>query len=254
MNGGLPTSGGGGPSTKPSGPSARKARSRLLGLIANGGYSPREKLPGERELAAQVGVSRTVLREALAALECEGVVESSPWRGWFVAGPSATEHVALQSFTEMAVARGLRPGSTVASLTTRPATGDEAAALAIAPATPLVELVRVRTLNDIPTCIDRTLIAQAGVPDLDEQTLGGSLYAYLDARGLGVVRSDYRVRAGAASAETAEVLGLANGAPVLVGEEVATDSAGLPILLGQVVYRSESYEFRASLFRRAFQQ
>lgn len=235
------------------GPSARKARVRLQTLIVNGGYGPGEKLPGERELATQVKCSRTVLREALAALESEGFVESSPWRGWFVSGPSATEQVALQSFTEMALARGLQPGSQVLSLAPRPATRQEGEALGIAPATPLVELVRLRTLNAIPTCLDLTLIPQATVPTLTRDTLMPSLYAYLEAQGIGVARSDYRVRAEGAPPEAAEHLGLPVGAPVLIGEEVAFDAAGTPVLLGQVTYRSESYEFRASLFRRAGQ-
>lgn len=241
------------PATRAIGPSARKARVRLQTLIVNGGYGPHEKLPGERELAAQVKCSRTVLREALAALESEGIVESSPWRGWFVSGPSATDQVALQSFTEMALARGLQPGSHVLSMTPRPATSQEAEALGIAPATPLVEINRLRTLNDVPTCLDRTLIPQATVPGLARDTLTPSLYAYLDEHGIGVARSDYRVRAEGAPPEAAEHLGLPVGAPVLIGEEVALDAAGTPLLLGQVIYRSESYEFRASLFRRADQ-
>ncbi|ABQ68037.1 FadR/GntR family transcriptional regulator [Rhizorhabdus wittichii] len=41
-----------------------------------GRYLPGDKLPPERALALQLGVSRTVLREAIRALEGEGLVES----------------------------------------------------------------------------------------------------------------------------------------------------------------------------------
>lgn len=44
--------------------------------IHMGSYIPGDKLPPERELALQLGVSRTTLREAIRVLEGEGYVES----------------------------------------------------------------------------------------------------------------------------------------------------------------------------------
>src|SRR6218665_1933573 len=44
-------------------------------LILNGQYPPGSRLPAERELAQQLGVSRPSLREALIALEIDGTIE-----------------------------------------------------------------------------------------------------------------------------------------------------------------------------------
>ena len=54
---------------------------RLVTAIAVGAYSPGERLPAERELAASLGVARATLREALRQV-CElGLVETRRGRG-----------------------------------------------------------------------------------------------------------------------------------------------------------------------------
>ncbi len=48
---------------------------QLRGLILRGEYAPGTRLPPERDLALQLGVSRPSVREALIALEVEGFVD-----------------------------------------------------------------------------------------------------------------------------------------------------------------------------------
>lgn len=231
-------------------PRARTARARLVELIGASAYEPGQKLPGERELAALVGVSRTVLRDALNALEQEGVIESSPWRGWFVASAATTERTTLRSFTERALDRGLTPGTRLLRQEVRPAGHAEASALGIAPAASVLDLVRVRTLDGVPTCVDSTVVALSRAPGLAEVDFStASLYDALEDAGARVARSDYTVSAAGALPDEAARLGIPDGAPVLVGEEVGHSMAGVPVVLGRVVYRSEAYRFQASLFR-----
>lgn len=54
-------------------------------LILRGILRPGERLPGERELAEQLGVSRPSLRDALAELQDQGLVEARAGAGVFVA-------------------------------------------------------------------------------------------------------------------------------------------------------------------------
>lgn len=60
--------------------------------ILRGDYKPGTKLPPEREIAGQLGVSRTVVREALRSLEIMGLVESQIGGGTYVKEFTA-EHI-----------------------------------------------------------------------------------------------------------------------------------------------------------------
>ena len=54
-------------------------------MILHGTLRDGEKLPGERELAEQMEVSRQTLREALKSLEELGLVEAKPGGGTYIA-------------------------------------------------------------------------------------------------------------------------------------------------------------------------
>jgi DNA-binding FadR family transcriptional regulator len=65
----------------------RQIAGQLSALIASGEFPPGARLPSERELAVQLGVSRPSVREALIALEVEGKVDVRVGAGIFVATP-----------------------------------------------------------------------------------------------------------------------------------------------------------------------
>src|SRR5215208_2254945 len=54
---------------------------KVLELISSGTWKPGYRLPPERELSEAFGVSRTVVREAVKALEARGVLESATGSG-----------------------------------------------------------------------------------------------------------------------------------------------------------------------------
>jgi GntR family transcriptional regulator, transcriptional repressor for pyruvate dehydrogenase complex len=57
---------------------------RLTEEIVSGGLAPRTRLPTEHEMMKTFGVSRTVVREAIAALRAEGLVSTRQGSGAFV--------------------------------------------------------------------------------------------------------------------------------------------------------------------------
>jgi len=69
----------------------RQIADQIAALIERGEYSAGERLPPERDLAKQLGVSRPSVREALIALEVEGYVEVRVGSGVYVMGPHPAE-------------------------------------------------------------------------------------------------------------------------------------------------------------------
>jgi len=57
---------------------------QIEALIRDGTFDPGRRLPGERELAERIGVSRPSLREALIALETAGLIETRMGDGTYV--------------------------------------------------------------------------------------------------------------------------------------------------------------------------
>lgn len=107
----------------------RKIARQLSDLIAAGEFSPGQRLPSERELAQQLGVSRPSVREALIALDIEGKVEVRVGTGVFVSQPrppGLTEKDEGEGPFELIRARRMVEGGT-AAWAARGATADEIA-------------------------------------------------------------------------------------------------------------------------------
>jgi len=79
----------------------RQIAEQLRGLIAAGEFVLGSRLPPERDLAAQLGVSRPSVREALIALEVEGLVEVRMGSGIYVTALEAP--VAVRGAVEAAL-------------------------------------------------------------------------------------------------------------------------------------------------------
>jgi GntR family transcriptional regulator len=225
---------------------------RLSDALRRGAYPTGGRLPGERDLAGSLGVSRSTLRLALGRLAEEGLLDRSSQRGWFVRRDVVGEPPStLQSFSEMAHARGLTPRAQVLHQRTRSASFEEAEQLGVAPASRVLELRRLRSLDGVPACVDSSLVVLSLAPALAKLDLTDrSLYQVLEEEcGLRIARSSYTVRAEAADESTAQLLDIEPGSPVLIGEEITYTDDGSAALAGRMVYRSDAYRFRADLFR-----
>jgi GntR family transcriptional repressor for pyruvate dehydrogenase complex len=72
-------------------PLYKQVRARLQLLIERANLHPGDRLPSERDLALQLGISRNSLRPALAALEALGVIEIRHGSGLFLSTPDPQE-------------------------------------------------------------------------------------------------------------------------------------------------------------------
>jgi GntR family transcriptional repressor for pyruvate dehydrogenase complex len=133
----------------------RQIAAQLSALIASGEFTVGQRLPSERELAAQLGVSRPSLREALIALELEGLVEVRVGAGIWVTAASGrgTQTSAQQEGEgpfELLRARWLIEGE-IAAAAAREATATDLAAIRAA----LNEMERLEKKNQDFSAFDR---------------------------------------------------------------------------------------------------
>ncbi|GAB4071317.1 FadR family transcriptional regulator [Ancylobacter sonchi] len=110
---------------------------QIRGLILSGDFSTGSRLPAERELAQQLGVSRPSLREALIALEIDGTVEIRMGSGIYVTGAGERRPLAVAATGE----------SPVELMEARATVESAVAALAAARITPLA-LQAMRSILD----------------------------------------------------------------------------------------------------------
>lgn len=110
----------------------------LKSFIDAGSYSPGDRLPPERNLIGELGVTRTTLRKALDALEREGTIWRHVGKGTFVAGNGGNRTGISEIAHQMTPVRMMR-----ARLSIEPAIAREAAINASREI-----MVRIKTARD----------------------------------------------------------------------------------------------------------
>jgi len=225
---------------------------KLRGRIRAGTLAPGSRVPGERALAEELGVSRVTLRQALRTLELEGLLEADGGARWVRRGSGAAIEegaTGLISFTDLGVTNGRTVSAAVLKLVTRPTDVDEAELLRLVPGAEVHELVRLRSLDGIPILVDHSLIPAAltpGLGKLDFRT--ESLYRVLASEyDCAPVRAECAIESREVQPAYAGHLGLASGGPVLEIQQVTFDQAGRIVQWCRSVYRGDRYKFRALL-------
>jgi len=224
----------------------------IRGRIRSGVLRPGSRVPGERSLASELGVSRVTLRQALRTLELEGLLKAEGGARWVPpdrGSPVEEGATGLVSFTDLGVTHGRTVSATVLKLVTRPTDVDEAELLQLAPGAPVHELVRLRSLDGIPILVDHSLIPAALTPGLEQLDFRAeSLYRVLAAKyGCAPVRAECAIESRTVQPAYAAHLGLDEHGPVLEIQQVTFDQAGRIVQWCRSVYRGDRYKFRAML-------
>jgi GntR family transcriptional regulator len=221
----------------------------LLGLIEQRGEGG--QLPPERELSQHLQVARETLRRALGELEAEGLLQSRHGAGTFVTGPPVVKRPQLNSFSEEMRARGLVPSSRLLSAATVMAGAKLAQRLELMPGSPLLEIRRLRLASEQPMALETSYLAQARLPGLAVDDLGGgSLYQLLEERcGVQIRSAVQRLHATVLDEDEARLLGVPAFSPSLLIERTTLSSRGEPIEFAKSLYRADRYRFELSVTR-----
>ncbi|CAA9321990.1 MAG: hypothetical protein AVDCRST_MAG36-575 [uncultured Nocardioidaceae bacterium] len=233
-------------------PLHQQVKDTIAEAVASGVYAPGDKLPSERRLCEQLEVSRLTLRRALKSLVQDELLLSAAGRGWFVAGGTVGEPAnVLLSFTDMGRERGFAPRAGVLHRRVRRADLDESETLGVAPGSELLDLRRLRFLDDIAIAIDHSRVPLALAPHLAEVDFTtGSLYAVLRDVDAEPARCTASVQAVSADDEQATLLSVDPGGPLLEFSQVVLDRSGRAVDLSVVHYRGDRYRFRTNLVAR----
>jgi GntR family transcriptional regulator len=211
-----------------------------------------ERFPTEAELVRTYSVSRATVRQALARLRDDGLVESRQGAGTFVADPARMgETWGVASLALSLTALGVVESSVVRHRGIEEA-ADHADRLGLAPGDPVVRIERVRMGDGEPLAVDRSwLPGNLAAPLLDADLTSGSLYAALAATcGVRVTGGTEELRPAPATADDRRLLHLPRGEAVFVLDRVAL-AGTRPVEVRTTVMRGDRYGLVASWGRAA---
>jgi GntR family transcriptional regulator len=207
--------------------------------------APNDALPPERELAADLNVSRITVRKAIDALVEEGLLVRRQGSGNFVSSRIEKNFAKLTSFSEDMRSRGLKPRSVWLNRAQGAVSPEEALTLRLGPGAPVYRYHRLRFADETPMCLEFATIVGTALPSLD--AVGSSLYEALDRAGHKPVRALQRLRALLLNAEQAKLLHAREGDAGLLVERVGFLRDGSAVEYCQSYFRGDTYDFVAEL-------
>ena len=229
-------------------PLAARAHQYLRGLFEDGTFQPGEQLPSQNDLAAQLGISRATLREALLNLEQEGAIIRRHGVGTFVA-PSYGNQLEggleqLESILEMAARQSMQLAVDALKVEKKTADQELAHLLQIEPGTAVTSVQRVLTAEGASVAYmhDVAPVAILAPSDIDETFQGSVLDLLRQKTGIQIDQVDANIVAVNADAYLTERLSVKQRQALLLMEETLFD------LEGQVVEFSRNY-FVPEFFR-----
>ena len=226
-----------------------QARQHLLSLIENGIYQPGQQLPCEADLATQLGISRSTLREALLNLEREGVIIRKHGVGTFVTPgygrrlESGLER--LESILVLAARQGMQVGFDDLQVREEPADPELADKLQIMPGTLLTSVRRVIVVDRVPVAymLDVAPVSILSPADVDERFRGSVLDLLKQKRDLQIAQAVADIIALNADPFLAQKLGVEPRQAVLLLEETLFDREGKAVEFSRNYFISDFFRF-----------
>src|SRR5690348_2749940 len=168
-------------SSEPRATKQSEARRQVMDLIERVGVG--NAIPSERQLSADLGVSRLTLRAALDDLAREGYLVRRRGSGTYVQQPKIAQELTMTSFSEDMRRRGMVPGSRTVSLTRELAGARLGRLLQVSPGEKVLVIKRLRLADGETMAIETLHLPESLVPGLEARDLdNGSFYELLGER------------------------------------------------------------------------
>lgn len=203
-------------------------------------YAVGSSLPSEADLSRRFGVSAGTVRRSLNELLAEGTLSSRRGaRKVVMRKPARFPEVSkFRSFAQWVYGQGRTPGGRVIRQEWAPAQDADAEHLRITVGSPVLEVLRVRTIDDHPIMMERTRYPEwVGVKVEPMSPLCPSVTNELRNRyGIHFIAADNVFSAQTATTDDVEHLPLSAGDPVLVHRRISRDGHGNPLEMGEDHY------------------
>jgi len=225
----------------------------LRDKIHRGDWAPGDQIPGEQDLCELYGISRTVVRQTLMELELEGVINRRKGKGTFIALPKINEGLVqkLTGFYQDMVEKGLKPATRVLHQNVTPAGEKVSQFLGIKPGEDVIDILRLRFINEEPIQLVTTYIPFEICPALASVDLTNrSLYEYLEKEhGIFIARGRRYIEAVVANELEASLLNIERGAALLMLDSISFAEDGRPIEYYHALHRGDRSRFEVDLRR-----
>ncbi len=213
-----------------------RAQQHIIEMIEGPGFSAGDRIPSERELSERFAISRMTMRKAIDRLVAKGLLQRRGTAGTFIPVPvirrPITGHMFSHGISEIVRQCGGVPGNRLLFFEQHEALPRVAEKLRIAAGDPLIVIRRLRTVNDLPFCVETTHIPAERVPGLAADDLFGkqSLYTLLAERyGIEMGGGQGTISVSTATVQEAQLLGLRSDSPALIFRATANDKDRRPV-------------------------
>ncbi len=231
-------------------PLYEQIRQLIVSALAAGEWKPGDALPSEAALATRFAASSGTVRRALDELAAAHVVERRQGAGTFVSTHTAPRDA--YRFLRLVADDGTA-GFTRELVHCRRAraSAETARALQLRTSEPVVEVRRLLLRRGKAVVLDDLWLPERHFRGLTAEVINGypgTLYALFEARfEVHMVRAEEKLRAVAAGAEAASLLGLSEGSPLLSVERVAFTYGDRPVELRRGLYHTDADHYRNDL-------
>ena len=219
-------------------------RDALRAQILGGDFAAGTKLPTEAQLGEQYGISRIVVREALADLVRNGLIYKIRGQGAFIQVRERDEDFVstVLGFSDEMQRKGRTVRTQVLHQELREPTEREARSLDLKSGDQVVALKRLRSVDDELQLLVETAVPADLAPGLHRTRLENrSLYDVLRRQyGLRIVRAERWIDAVMPDAKTSELLGITAVEPLMRIESIAYSSNGRPLEYYNALHRCQS--------------
>lgn len=224
----------------------------LRDQILGGALTAHDQMPSETQMIELFGVSRITIRQALKALENEGLVIKVHGKGTFVSKPRAMQTLTrLQSFGEAMLPQGHLIQSKLIAVKSVTPSQDVADKLGLARGESAIEITRVRYLNRIATAYERSYFAaQLGARMAKEDLSRKDMLLVIENDyGIALGHADLVLGASPASDDQARLLGIEAGSPMLHIERLTHSARGEPLIFEHLFHRGDTFRYTGRIER-----